>query len=74
MLTVPTTSVQSDSNTPPAWSKESIVALATIFIMILLSFLGMFWKYSVRTWAVIRRPHSLGMVREGTDQASIIAT
>jgi hypothetical protein len=74
MLTVPATSIQSNTNTAPAWSKESIVALATIFIMILLSVLGMFWKYGVRTWAVIRRPHSLGMAWEGIDQASITAT
>jgi hypothetical protein len=72
-LTTPATSTQPNLNTASAWSKESIVALATIFIMILFSGLGMFWKHGMRTWVVTRRSCSLGTAQEGIYQASDLA-
>jgi hypothetical protein len=70
MLIVLATLAQSDSNTAPAWSKEAIVALATIFIMVLLSGLRLLWKHSLGQWAVIRRPRWLSMVMTGIDRTS----
>jgi hypothetical protein len=69
VLTFLATSIQPDPNTAAAWSKEAIVALATIFIMVLLSGLGFVWKHSLGTWAVIRRPSWFGIVVKGTYQA-----
>jgi hypothetical protein len=72
ILTYLATSTQPGSNTAPAWSKEAIVALATIFIMVLLSGLGLVWKHGLGTWAVIRCPSWFGIVLEGIYQASIL--
>jgi hypothetical protein len=47
-LNITGTYVVPDSSPSPSWSKESIIALATIFIMIFLSALGFMVKHRLR--------------------------
>jgi hypothetical protein len=48
MLTNTGTYAVPDSSASPSWSRESIIALATIFVMVFLSFLGFMLKHRLR--------------------------
>jgi hypothetical protein len=55
-----------DGNT--SWSKEAIVALITMFVMILLSSIGFLWRHRIKTLILIRgrrwfRPAPQGMTQ-----------
>jgi hypothetical protein len=64
-MTVIVTLAQTGSDINTSWSKEAIVALVTMFIMMLLSSLGFLWRYRIRIWALIRRRRWSRLVPQG---------
>jgi hypothetical protein len=54
MLTMEGTYIVPSTRAGASWSKESIIALATIFIMISISALGFIMKHRLRTFISLR--------------------